>query len=106
MIKSINNIIDDKEQDNNIKNKNINNIKIINDDMNEEKTITIGDIGNNLSDAESSQKNKSLKDSLNMRSQENNAQKEKIEEKGLENLKNIVLEDFKVRINKEKESEE
>ena len=41
-----------------------------------------------------------------MRSQENNAQKEKIEEKGLENLKNMVLEDFKLRINKEKESEE
>ena len=106
LLKSINNVINDKEQNNDIKNKNVNNIKIINDDMNEEKTITIGDIGNNLSDAESSQKNKSLKDSLNMHSKENNAQKEKIEEKGLENLKNMVLEDFKLRINKEKESEE
>ena len=106
MIKSINNIIDDKEQDNNIKNKNINNIKIINDDMNEEKAITVGDIGNNSSDAESTQKNKSLKDSLNMPLKENNNQKEKNEEKGLENLKNIVLEDFKVRINKEKEADE
>ena len=106
LIKSINNIIDDKEQDNNIKNKNINNIKIINDDMNEEKAITVGDIGNNSSDAESTQKNKSLKDSLNMPLKENNNQKEKNEEKGLENLKNIVLEDFKVRINKEKEADE
>ena len=106
LLKSINNVINDKEQNNDIKNKNVNNIKIINDDMNEEKTITIGDIGNNLSDAESSQKNKSLKDSLNIPLKENNAQKEKIEEKGLENLKNMVLEDFKIRINKEKESDE
>ena len=105
-INNINNIINNDEQNNDIKNKNINNIKIINDDMTEEKAITVGDIGNNLSDAESSQKNKSLKDSLNMRSKEDNAQKEKIEEKGLENLKNMVLEDFKVRINKEKESDE
>ena len=62
--------IDEKEENENIKNKNINNIKIINNDINEEKAITIGDIGNNFSDAESSQKNKSVKESLNFPSKE------------------------------------
>jgi len=94
--------IDEKEENENIKNKNINNIKIINNDINEEKAITIGDIGNNFSDAESSQKNKSVKDSLNFPSKE----KEKEEDKGLEQLKNMVLEDFKMRINEEKKNDE
>ena len=93
--------IDEKEENENIKNKNINNIKIINNDINEEKAITIGDIGNNFSDAESSQKNKSVKESLNFPSKE----KEK-EDKGLEQLKNMVLEDFKMRINEEKKNDE
>ena len=101
LIQSINNIINEKEESNDIKNKNINNIKIINNDINEEKAITVGDIGNNFSDAESSQKNKSLKDSLNFPSKE----KEK-EEKGFEQLKNMVLEDFKMRINEEKKNDE
>ena len=93
--------IDEKEENENIKNKNINNIKIINNDINEEKAITIGDIGNNFSDAESSQKNKSVKESLNFPSKE----KEK-EDKGLDQLKNMVLEDFKMRINEEKKNDE
>ena len=106
LIKNINNIIDEKEQDNNVKNKNINNIKIINDDINEEKAITVGDIGNNLSDAESSQKNKSLKDSLNSPLEGNYYPKKEKDEQGIENLKNMVLEDFKIRINEEKENNE
>ena len=106
-IQSINNIINEKEKKNNdIKNKNTNNIKIINDDSNEEKAITVGDIGNNLSDAESTQKNKSLKDSLNFPLKEKSAEKKEKEEKGIENLKNMVLEDFKIRINEEKENNE
>ena len=106
-IQSINNIINEKEKKNNdIKNKNTNNIKIINDDSNEEKAITVGDIGNNLSDAESTQKNKSLKDSLNFPLKEKSAEKKEKEEKGIENLKNMVLEDFKIRINEEKENAE
>jgi len=95
--------IDEKEENENIKNKNINNIKIINNDINEEKAITIGDIGNNFSDAESSQKNKSVKDSLNFPSKEKEKEKE---DKGLEQLKNMVLEDFKMRINEEKKNDE
>ena len=105
-INNINNIINNDEQNNDIKNKNINNIKIINDDMTEEKAITVGDIGNNLSDAESSQKNKSLKDSLNSPLEENSNQKKEKDEQGIENLKNMVLEDFKIRINEEKENNE
>ena len=95
--------IDEKEENENIKNKNINNIKIINNDINEEKAITIGDIGNNFSDAESSQKNKSVKESLNFPSKEKEKEKE---DKGLEQLKNMVLEDFKMRINEEKKNDE
>ena len=106
LIQSINNIINNDEQNNDIKNKNINNIKIINDDMTEEKAITVGDIGNNLSDAESSQKNKSLKDSLNSPLEENSNPKKEKDEQGIENLKNMVLEDFKIRINEEKENNE
>ena len=106
LIQSINNIINNNEQNNDIKNKNINNIKIINDDMTEEKAITVGDIGNNLSDAESSQKNKSLKDSLNSPLEENSNPKKEKDEQGIENLKNMVLEDFKIRINEEKENNE
>ena len=74
--------------------------------MTEEKAITVGDIGNNLSDAESSQKNKSLKDSLNSPLEENSNQKKEKDEQGIENLKNMVLEDFKIRINEEKENNE
>ena len=106
LIQSINNIINNDEQNNDIKNKNINNIKIINDDMTEEKAITVGDIGNNLSDAESSQKNKSLKDSLNSPLEGNSYPKKEKDEQGIENLKNMVLEDFKIRINEEKENNE
>ena len=95
--------IDEKEENENIKNKNINNIKIINNDINEEKAITIGDIGNNFSDAESSQKNKSVKESLNFPSKEKEKEKE---DKGIEQLKNMVLEDFKMRINEEKKNDE
>ena len=104
LIQNINNIINEKEQSNDIKNKNINNIKIINDDSNEEKAITVGDIGNNLSDAESAQKNKSVKDSLNLK--ENSNEKKEKEKKEIDNLKNMVLEDFKIRINEEKENDE
>ena len=106
LIQSINNIINNDEKNNDIKNKNINNIKIINDDMTEEKAITVGDIGNNLSDAESSQKNKSLKDSLNSPLEGNSYPKKEKDEQGIENLKNMVLEDFKIRINEEKENNE
>ena len=104
LIQNINNIINEKEQSNDIKNKNINNIKIINDDSKEEKAITVGDIGNNLSDAESAQKNKSVKDSLNLK--ENSNEKKEKEKKEIDNLKNMVLEDFKIRINEEKENDE
>jgi hypothetical protein len=111
LIQSINNIINDTNENIDFKNKNINNIKIINNESNEEKAITIGDIGNNLSDVESSQKSKSVKDSLNLPIKEID-KREKIEEKeekektGLEQLKNMVLEDFKNRINEEKGNNE
>ena len=111
LIQSINNIINDKDENIDFKNKNINNIKIINNESNEEKAITIGDIGNNLSDVESSQKSKSVKDSLNLPIKEIDKREkiEEIEEKektGLEQLKNMVLEDFKNRINEEKGNNE
>ena len=99
---NINNVVNNEEQNNDIKNKNNNNIKIISDDMNEEKTITIGDIGNNLSDAENSQKNKSEKDDININIKK---EKEVLSEEGIEKLKYMVLEDFKNRINNEKEKE-
>ena len=60
---------------------------------------------------ESSQKSKSVKDSLNLPIKEID-KREKIEEKeekektGLEQLKNMVLEDFKNRINEEKGNNE
>ena len=95
-------MVNNEEQNNDIKNKNNNNIKIISDDMNEEKTITIGDIGNNLSDAENSQKNKSEKDDININIKK---EKEVLSEEGIEKLKYMVLEDFKNRINNEKEKE-
>ena len=95
-------MVNNEEQSNDIKNKNNNNIKIISDDMNEEKTITIGDIGNNLSDAENSQKNKSEKDDININIKK---EKEVLSEEGIEKLKYMVLEDFKNRINNEKEKE-
>ena len=99
---NINNVVNNEEQNNDIKNKNNNNIKIISDDMNEEKTITIGDIGYNLSDAENSQKNKSEKDDININIKK---EKEVLSEEGIEKLKYMVLEDFKNRINNEKEKE-
>ena len=99
---NINSVVNNEEQNNDIKNKNNNNIKIISDDMNEEKTITIGDIGNNLSDAENSQKNKSEKDDININIKK---EKEVLSEEGIEKLKYMVLEDFKNRINNEKEKE-
>ena len=108
-IENINNIINEKAKNNNdnndIKNKNINNIKIINNDTNEEKAITVGDIVNNISDVESSQKNKNLKDNINSITKENLNSNEN-DEKGIEQLKNMVLEDFKNRISEEKEKDE
>lgn len=105
LIENVNNLMNENEQNIDIKNKNINNIKIINNDINEEKAITVGDIGNNFSDVESSQKNKSVKDSMNFQSKENSSSNEK-ENKGFEQLKNMVLEDFKMRINEEKKNDE
>ena len=105
LIENVNNLMNENEQNIDIKNKNINNIKIINNDINEEKAITVGDIGNNFSDVESSQKNKSVKDSINFQSKENSSSNEK-ENKGFEQLKNMVLEDFKMRINEEKKNDE
>ena len=105
LIENVNNLMNENEQNIDIKNKNINNIKIINNDINEEKAITVGDIGNNFSDVESSQKNKSVKDSMNFQSKENSSSNEK-ENKGFEQLKNLVLEDFKMRINEEKKNDE
>ena len=105
LIENANNLMNENEQNIDIKNKNINNIKIINNDINEEKAITVGDIGNNFSDVESSQKNKSVKDSMNFQSKENSSSNEK-ENKGFEQLKNMVLEDFKMRINEEKKNDE
>jgi len=105
LIENVNNLMNENEQNIDIKNKNINNIKIINNDINEEKAITVGDIGNNFSDVESSQKNKSVKDSINFQSKENSSSNEK-EKKGFEQLKNMVLEDFKMRINEEKKNDE
>ena len=105
LIENVNNLMNENEQNIDIKNKNINNIKIINNDINEEKAITVGDIGNNFSDVESSQENKSVKDSMNFQSKENSSSNEK-ENKGFEQLKNMVLEDFKMRINEEKKNDE
>ena len=105
LIENVNTLMNENEQNIDIKNKNINNIKIINNDINEEKAITVGDIGNNFSDVESSQKNKSVKDSMNFQSKENSSSNEK-ENKGFEQLKNMVLEDFKMRINEEKKNDE
>ena len=105
LIENVNNLMNENEQNIDIKNKNINNIKIINNDINEEKAITVGDIGNNFSDVESSQKNKSVRDSMNFQSKENSSSNEK-ENKGFEQLKNMVLEDFKMRINEEKKNDE
>ena len=103
---NINNIINEKPKSdiNDIKNKNINNIKIINNDTNEEKAITVGDVVNNISDAESCTENKNMKDNVNFLMKENLNSNEK-DEKGFEQLKNIVLEDFKNRISEEKEKD-
>ena len=103
---NINNIINEKPKSdiNDIKNKNINNIKIINNDTNEEKAITVGDVVNNISDAESCTENKNMKDNVNFLMKENLNSNEK-DEKGFEQLKNIVLEDFKNRISKKKEKD-
>ena len=109
LIQSINNIINDKK--NNDMNNNEHNDN--NDDIiNEEKSITVGDIGNNLSDLENSQKMKntnSPKEENNIKNyinNNNNINKEDdITDEGLEKLKNMVLEDFKSRLNEEKQKE-
>ena len=110
LIQSINNIINDKKNNdmNNNDNNEINNEDIIN----EEKSITVGDIGNNLSDLENSQKMKntnSPKEENNIKNyinNNNNINKEDdITDEGLEKLKNMVLEDFKSRLNEEKQKE-
>ena len=114
LIQSINNIINDKKNDDkNNNDKNCNDIKEINNEdiINEEKSITVGDIGNNLSDLENSQKMKnsnSPKEENNIKNyiNNNNINKEDdITDEGLEKLKNMVLEDFKSRLNEEKEKE-
>ena len=117
IIKSINNIINDK-------NKDIDNDKFINNEetVNEEKSITIGDIGNNVSEQENSQKNKNInysidiKKNININNKLNEENKivndnqknkeEDITDEGLEELKNMVLEDFKTRLNEEKEDDD
>ena len=109
LIQSINNIINDKKNnDMNNNEHNDNNEDIIN----EEKSITVGDIGNNLSDLENSQKIKntnSPKEENNIKNyinNNNNINKEDdITDEGLEKLKNMVLEDFKSRLNEEKQKE-
>ena len=109
LIQSINNIINDKKNnDMNNNEHNDNNEDIIN----EEKSITVGDIGNNLSDLENSQKMKntnSPKEENNIKNyinNNNNINKEDdITDEGLEKLKNMVLEDFKSRLNEEKQKE-
>ena len=109
LIQSINNIINDKKNnDMNNNEHNDNNEDIIN----EEKSITVGDIGNNLSDLENSQKIKntnSPKEEKNIKNyinNNNNINKEDdITDEGLEKLKNMVLEDFKSRLNEEKQKE-
>ena len=109
LIQSINNIINDK---NNKDMKNNDNNEINNEDIiNEEKSITVGDIGNNLSDLENSQKIKKLnsptkEENIIKNYIKNNIKKEDdITDEGLEKLKNMVLEDFKSRLNEEKEKE-
>ena len=117
IIKSINNIINDK-------NKDIDNDKFINNEetVNEEKSITVGDIGNNVSDQENLQKNKNInysidiKKNININNKLNEENKivndnqknkeEDITDEGLEELKNMVLEDFKTRLNEEKEDDD
>ena len=109
LIQSINNIINDKK--NNEVNNNDNNEVKNEDIINEEKSITVGDIGNNLSDLENSQKMKNVnspKEENNIKNyiNNNNINKEDdITDEGLENLKNMVLEDFKSRLNEEKQKE-
>ena len=109
LIQSINNIINDKK--NNEVNNNDNNEVKNEDIINEEKSITVGDIGNNLSDLENSQKMKNInspKEENNIKNyiNNNNINKEDdITDEGLENLKNMVLEDFKSRLNEEKKKE-
>ena len=115
IIKSINNIINDKNY-NEIKiNKNLENTnKNINNDniANEEKSLTVGDIGNNIIDTENSKSNNSkiiIKNDNNNQIKDNKKIKEEILNKevditdeGIEVLKNMVLEDFKSRISEEK----
>ena len=109
LIQSINNIINDKK--NNEVNNNDNNEVKNEDIINEEKSITVGDIGNNLSDLENSQKMKNInspKEQNNIKNNINNNninKEEDITDEGLENLKNMVLEDFKSRLNEEKQKE-
>ena len=109
LIQSINNIINDKK--NNEVNNNDNNEVKNEDIINEEKSITVGDIGNNLSDLENSQKMKNInspKEQNNIKNNINNNninKEDDITDEGLENLKNMVLEDFKSRLNEEKQKE-
>ena len=109
LIQSINNIINDKK--NNEVNNNDNNEVKNEDIINEEKSITVGDIGNNLSDLENSQKMKNInspqeQNNIKNNINNNNINKEDdITDEGLENLKNMVLEDFKSRLNEEKQKE-
>ena len=114
--KNINNIQGDNELNDKILIQSINNIINDNDNnediINEEKSITVGDIGNNLSDLENSQKMKntnSPKEENNIKNyinNNNNINKEDdITDEGLEKLKNMVLEDFKSRLNEEKQKE-
>ena len=120
--KSIDNIINNKNnyEFNYIKNigKGENSTNTDREDLiNEEKSITVGDIGNNLLDIENCKiiKNNKIKnDTLNNfgnESKENSNLRiknkgEDITDENLEELKNMVLEDFKSRINEEKENNE
>ena len=120
--KSIDNIINNKNnyEFNYIKNigKGENSTNTDREDIiNEEKSITVGDIGNNLLDIENCKiiKNNKIKnDTLNNfgnESKENSNLRiknkgEDITDENLEELKNMVLEDFKSRINEEKENNE
>ena len=120
--KSIDNIINNKNnyEFNYIKNigKGENSTNTDREDIiNEEKSITVGDIGNNLLDIENCKiiKNNKIKnDTLNNFDNESKKNTnlrtknkgEDISDENLEELKNMVLEDFKSRINEEKENNE
>ena len=119
IIKSINKIINDKIDAEVEVNKNleITNAYKNNDEniKNENKCKTIGYFGNNIGELENSQNSKihsktiinksnELKDNTIIK--EDIQKKKDITDEGLEELKNMVLEDFKSRINEEKENNE